>query len=527
MRWTLILPALLAFAPSQDDKKWAEAMAEWGKYSGSKDPNDRARAVEAVGGATYDKRDKQALQMILAMLDSELARDKQGKKEEEVSNAVLEACVGALKKITNSEAADLLLKRAKNKGMAPRARLYVVWGLAGIKLESVEKTLVDLVDDPQPIVTIAAIDALRDRELKNPELYLRVLKDEKRPWEAKLSALLALGKTADAADEKSLESLLDAFGKSKPDEGRLRDEYRKLLAKLLGVEVPSDDPNAWRTAWAAKKAGKDPAKDGGTVAEPTEFFGGQTKSTRIVFILDRTGSMDIQIDFKEDEKKPPRKLPMATNGQKEPPQELGARAKCEEFLKKYDGLKVRSRMDALKKEFVRTICFMDPKVHFTVIWYEANQTPWKDHLVPATWQNKLDIVQDVDRLKPSGGTNIWGGIELAFKMVEQPNRPDVVQLDKKGSYATSVNGPDTFFLMTDGAHNNGKFVKQNAAKPDDAVDKEAFIGELRKVNRLRKVVINCVVLGSDDHGQQGGKTDPALLKSIADETGGTFTHVKG
>lgn len=528
MRIALLLPLLLAAAP-QDDRKWAEALAEWGKYSGSKDGADRARAVEAVGGATYDKRDKQALQMILAMLDSELARDKQGKKEEDVSNAVLEACVSALKKLTNPEAvATLIDKRAKQKGLAPRARIYAIWGLAGIKGEAVDKALVELVDDAQPMVTIAAVDALREREFKKPELYLKVLGDEKRAWEVKLSAILALDKTADATDDKTVEAIIDAFGKTKADEGRLKDEYRKLLTKLVGVEIQSDEAGAWKTAWAAKKAGKDPAKDGGTVVEPTEFFGGKTKSTRIVFVLDRTGSMEIPLDAaKDDEKKPPKNPPTNSGGQKEAPQEVAARGKCEELLKKYESMKVKNRMDALKKEFIRTVYYMDPKVHFTVIWYEASQQPWKDHLVPATWTNKLDIMQDTDRLKPSGGTNIWGGLELAFKLVEQPNRPDVIQIDKKGNYATVVNGADTFFLMTDGAHNNGKFVKQNVTNPDDVTDKEAFLGELRKINKLRKVVINCVVLGDSDHGTQGGKPEPTLLKAIADETGGTFTVIKG
>ena len=71
-------------------------------------------------------------------------------------------------------------------------------------------------------------------------------------------------------------------------------------------------------------------------------------------------------------------------------------------------------------------------------------------------------------------------------------------------------------MMTDGAHNTGKFVKPNA-QPGDSCDVQAFIAELRKVNKLRKVIINTVCLGSEPNGFE--RPDASLMQSIATETG--------
>lgn len=511
-------------ASAQDDKAWAEAMATWNRLSGSKDAADRARAVEEVGSATSDKRDKQAVGMILGMLQAELARDKQGKAEEAVSNDVLDACVAALKKITNAEATETLIKNAKNKGQAPRVRIYIIWAMGGMTGDATEKALVELADDAQPTVTIAAVDSLKERKSKQTDLYLKILKDAKRTWEVKLSAIQALDATITESDTKAVEALIDGLASCKADEGRVKDEYFKLLTKLVG-EVKSDEPGAWRTAWAAKQKGEKPNQDGGTVAEPTEFFGNKTKSTRIIFVLDRTGSMAAPLNWKPEKKDPGKEPPsMATGGQKENPADVQAREAAKKIKEDYDKREVKCRMDALKREFINTIYYMDPRVHFTVIWYEASQQPWKDQLVPATWANKLEIIKETDKLNPSGGTNVWGGLEYAYKLIEQPNRPDVVAVDKKGNYATVINGADTFFLMTDGAHNTGKFVKPNA-QPGDSCDVQAFIAELRKVNKLRKVIINTVCLGSEPNGFE--RPDASLMQSIATETGGTFVHIKG
>jgi hypothetical protein len=523
------LIALMAgTAQAQDARKWAEAGATHQKFAASKDPSERATAAKVLGEATSEKTDKVCFQIVGAHLRTELNRENDGKNEERVSGLVLEACVEALRKITQKEAVDLMMKAAKNKGDSPRFRAHLIWALS---THGDLKDLAELVDDKQPHVQIAALDALTERaDASSVDLFLKVVRDEKRTWEAKLAALKGVAR---AADDKVVETLIDSLGKVKIDEGRLKDEYLRILKKLVGTELESDDPNAWKSAWALKKAGKDPEKpgEGNTVSIPTEFFGLKTKSTRIVFILDRTGSMASPLKYQEEPKKEPEKKPeVATaggaNGKKESPQDVAFRDEAAKIKKKYDEKKVETRMDALKKEFINTLWKLNEKIWFGVVFYEGNHQPWKDHLVPATWANKLEAMRETDKLMPSGPTNIWGGLEHAFRYVEQPQRPDIMQVDKKGNYATLLAGADTFYLMTDGAHNTGKFINEKATSPLDVCDAAAFIAEIRKIQRIRKVIINTICLGSEAK-DPGLLPEPKLMQKIAEETGGEFTQIKG
>ena len=103
---------------------------------------------------------------------------------------------------------------------------------------------------------------------------------------------------------------------------------------------------------------------GGTTVVPTEFFGLKTKSTRIVFVLDRTGSMDFPLTETSRPKKedPPPKGPDTVTGDEKPtPAEEAARKTAGDIRKKWDDRKVEKRMDMLKKEFINTIYRLDPR----------------------------------------------------------------------------------------------------------------------------------------------------------------------
>ncbi len=519
--------AATAFAWAGDEAAWQQAMADYQRFGSSKDAAERARAAEAVGNATFEKHDKQTVQMMAALLLAELARDKGGKDEEKVSGDVLEQCENALKKITNPEAVDMLIKMTKAKEGNPRAKFYYCRALGAQK--TAVKVLIELADDKDIKVQIGALDGLT--AAKDPaalDTFIKVLGATDRTWECKFVSLAGI-EALDVKDDKVVDALIDALGKCKQDEGRIKVEIMRILGNILDIKDPkSDDPNWWRSA---KKDKETPVGRAGTTIEPTEFFGLKTKSTRIVFALDRTGSMQEACTWpepKKGDKEPPKEGPgtatgaVGADGKPITPDEDGARQKAAELKKKYDERKVTSKMDGLKKEFINTIYNLDPRVSFTVIWYESNPTYWKEQLVPATWKIKLECIQDIDKLNPSGPTNVWSGIESAFKLIEQPARPDVVQVDKKGNYATVVNGADTVYLMTDGIHNTGKFVK-DAGTLQASADETAFIAELKKVNALRKIQIHAIALGD-----QGPGLPPAaiqLMKRIAAETGGNFVHI--
>jgi hypothetical protein len=148
---------------------------------------------------------------------------------------------------------------------------------------------------------------------------------------------------------------------------------------------------------------------------------------------------------------------------------------------------------------------------------------WKPALIQATWPNKLECIKYIDNLSPAGGTNIWDGLENAFRFVAEPQRPEVIQFDKKGNYVTTVNGADTFFLMTDGNHNNGRFAGGND------FDERAFFSEFKKINTVRRIVVNTIILG--DTTASADNQDPikqkslSLFRQIAESSGGAFVHL--
>ncbi|HEV3028016.1 MAG TPA: HEAT repeat domain-containing protein, partial [Planctomycetota bacterium] len=319
------LLALLAFAalgspPVQDDKAWAEALGYFEKYGTSRDPVERRQAVEEVSRALSERREKQVLPMLVALLRNEIAREgPSGRNEERVSGEVLEALQRLLRKCTTKESVAELTKLAKQPKESLRVRTQLLWALAE---KGDPKDFAELVDDKNPMLQIAAIDSLVERaDPSSVPLYLRVL-SEPRTWEVKWAALLGLEKKA---DETSIEPLIETLGHCRVEEGRLKDLYIRILRKLLQSELDTDDPNAWKAAWQAKKAGTDSAP-GSTFADMTQFYGLKTRSTRLVFVLDKTGSMT---DPASEPDRPLYKLATdATGVDKDPAPERAAREEC-------------------------------------------------------------------------------------------------------------------------------------------------------------------------------------------------------
>jgi hypothetical protein len=509
---TAMVLALLGLCPQakSDAKAWAEALGYYQRYSASRDAVERKQSADALADATHEKVDKLCWQLVSALLRAELAKEGQnGRTEEKISGEVLEACLRAYRKISNKDVIAEMMKVAKQKAESPRVRAYAIWGMND---KSDLKEIMELVEDRNPIIQIAAMDTLADRgDASTNTLFLRVL-SENRTWEVKWLALKGLEKSADM---NVIETLIESLAKTRADEGRLKDQYIKILKKLLDSDNESDDPNVWKSVLAAKKAGTD--APGSTMVEPTQFYGLKTRSTRLVFLLDRTGSMELP--GSEPERSPYKLPPEATGSEKEPPQEKLSREECTKIFKKWQAFKCDTRIEVAKKEIISTIYVLRPAVHFNIVWYESTPTPWKQELVPANWVNKLDALQTADKMAASGGTNIWDAVEMGFKMIEiavAKSAVNPVTLDKKTNYATATNGVDTVFLMTDGRPNAGRIMA-----PED------ILAEFKKINRLRKVTVHTICVGDiPPGGATPDSPDPVFLKKIADQNNGEFVHIK-
>lgn len=512
MRAIAALGLLLCLAPAaaQDDKAWAEAVGAYRAMSLSRDPVDRSQAVDGLRKAATPKTEKPYWLMVLASLRQEIAREgAAGKSEEKVSGEVLESCLRAFRTLSTPEALGEMLKVARSRKENIRIRAYVIWALGG---KGDTRDFLELVDDPSPVVQIAAVDCLAERaDPSTLPRFFQLLSDN-RTWEVKWSSLLGIGK---AADDKAIEPLIENLGRCRVDEGRLKDQYIRILRKLLDSKLDSDDANAWKSVWTAKKAGTESAP-GTTMSDMTQFYGLKTRSTRLVFVLDKTGSMT---DPGSEPEHPAYTLPTeATGVDKEPAPEKTAREECVKIVKRWATVVAKTRIEVAKKELINTIYVLSPKVHFNILWYESTPSPWKQELVPATWTDKLDAMMATDKVVASGGTNIWDALELAFKMVEAPARagPGPIVIDRKVNYATATGGVDTMFLMTDGRPTVGKLVGT-----------DELITELKKVNRLRKVTIHTICVGDrPPNSAVVDGPDPAFLKRIADQNNGDFVHIR-
>ena len=653
MKTMAILGALLAFslsggataatAPAPDEAAWQQAVQRVmaAKAKRNKEPRSFVDAILGLGEATYAKRDRETLQLLLGFLIDELKDDTPtGNKEDRIDGLVLEACETALRKITNPKAVDEMIARARDSKSNLRLRFHICRAL-GVQKGEAMKALIEMLDDRDYRVQIGAVDGLREqlkselakkvddltlqvnsgseqasqilgavgkaleeqpaalfkqrcesvplqlegyltgfngkddllkateemkgianaiageevrrkalplvtglaefvdkfiksvdelngvRKTLEPAMtpLLKILTDAKRPWEVRIGALNAVKADRHAS---MAEPMIECLQVSSLADGRLKVDIMAALGVILSVKNPTtDDPNWWKGALAERKTGKVPGTSGGTTVTPTEFFGLKTKSTRIVFILDKTGSMDFKCT---EASLPPKKDPppkkgsdVVTGDEKLPPADDAMKKKAGEIKTKYDNRKIEKRMDALKREFINTIYNLDPRVHFAVITYEMNPFNWKPVLVQANWANKFECIKDMDKLSPAGGTNIWDGLENAFRFVAEPKRPEIVEFKKDGSYVTTVNGADTFFLMTDGNHNNGRFAGGND------FDERAFFAEFKKINTVRRVVVNTIILG--DTTQSAENQDPikqkslSLFRQIAEASGGAFVHL--
>ncbi len=510
---------------------WSEAVAYFQQRGGSKKPEERATAASKLADGMDGKHDRLATGFLVALLTTELNREDGGRKEDQVSGDVLRNCQDSLRKASMAEAVDILIREAK-KNRSTRARFLFTRVLGGLKGETAGRALVELVEDKELLVVIGAADGLRDRADESTlDALLKLLKRKDCPWEASIACFDALEKIN--KPDKCMDELLQILEAMKADAGRTKSRLIQVLARLCGIpEAATSDAAWWKDAWAAKKEGKEADKPA-PVADtlPTEFYGLSSLSTRMVFLVDISSTMDTPYakppagPAKPVDPKKPDEVKKGTAGaRKGDALEDAAKARAGDLRKKQEARPVRRKMDDVKRELSSTLYALDPRVSFTVIWFDNEPRAWKEELVPATWQNKLACLQETEKVSANGasGTNLWGALEFAFRFAANPQKPELIQPDKKGNYATLLKGADTFFLVSGGEHNTGKYMIEGANR---SADVSAFQAELEKVTTLRRVNVHTAALGDVDN-ENDFLTDNAIrfLKKIAQVTDGQSSH---
>ena len=360
-----------------------------------------------------------------------------------------------------------------------------------------EAALAKLVVDKEPLVRLAALDGLGTlkAEALAPSCIERLAPKVEADWRVRAAAVAALRKLR---VKEAIPALIDALER---EDGRLKDDCQQALLDLTGGAVFARDVADWRTWWGAAQASfkvptlaeledrkKKLEKAEGPYAPPKErgyapFVGIETRSKRILFIIDVSGSMSEKLVLS---KKDPKRY--------------------DDFIKRY-GLH-ETKIELAREELIKTIAGLESFVKFNIATFHTTVTMWKPDLMAATGGNKNAAIKFLADLTPekvnsdanatpdSGRTNTFDALNVAFNLAKTPNA--------KPSKNHKVES-DTVFFLSDGMATAGRIQ-----------DPGELLRYFTTVNARAKIVFHTIAFG---HG------NVSLMQPIADRSGGQYVVI--
>lgn len=269
---------------------------------------------------------------------------------------------------------------------------------------------------------------LQKAELAAPQLREIIEGDAEAPLR-----ILAVASLRQLADKRSISPLITAAA------DRAQEVAAPAIAALKELTGRAEqDAAAWRLWWNSaikdfevKKpailAADEPVKE----AKGTAFYGIESRSRRLMFILDRSGSM-----MESD----------AGGG---------------------------TRWAAAQAETIQCIAALPDNAAFNIIFFSHDFDIWSKGLMPATKQNKAAAVAWVKGVEAVGATNIFDPLARAFELAGRGT------FDK--AYGTAF---DTIYLMSDGQPNRGRII-----------DPVEIVKELQRMNALKLIKVHAIGVG--------------------------------
>jgi hypothetical protein len=265
--------------------------------------------------------------------------------------------------------------------------------------------------------------------------------------------------------------------------GLVAEEFDALLHRFTGKRFAGEGADAmwagwWRAegeAWLASAPAERfegaPGARGGA-----EFYGIETRSNRIVFVLDRSHSM---------------RLPVPSRGPVTGP-------------KGDENVPGKTKLEVAKNQLERTIRKLAPDVKFGVIFFGGKFQAWQEPpaLLAATAENKGAAIGWFEKLEPEGSTPTFAALAEALRYAKVGG----------GKSATDPAGADTIFLLSDGAPTG-----PGGADLLLGPELDAEVARFLEANRDFKCVVHTVGVGPD-HNRE-------LMMRLARETGGTYRAV--
>lgn len=362
--------------------------------------------------------------------------------------------------------------------------------------DGVPAMLRTLFTSSDPLVRMAAAEAAGKLRFGELGADLLPLLDDSA-WQVQVAAVQAVAsiRVAEAVDP-----LLDLMEEG----GRLEEESADALFKITGFDFGTDLP-AWRKTWErlktiegwriptdaelAKKAASRKKYDAlyGKRDDATTFGGIPTSSTRILFIIDVSGSMaDLVVEREKFD------------------------ADYEDFEK----------LTIVKTELMRTIESLGEDVLFNIVAFASDVDTWKKGLVRANVVNRASAKSWVEKLDPIGGpeaqalagaglggaANLAAGKTNTFKALMFPFDVDPdAKRPTTGEEGAMENPIDTVFFLSDGRPSTGKHT-----------DTAVILDEVRRLNERYKMVFHTIAIG---------EFQKEFLRTLAESNGGVFVDL--
>lgn len=387
---------------------------------------------------------------------------------------LIDACVESGGEALARESGEDLEKSLKDLVRAQRkakggVRMRTIALLARGTSDPVRAALREiLAKEKEPLARAAIIDGLAgagDAAL-GQMLIDTYLEDES--WHVRSRAVAALDRLRVKDGIPALIDRLDV------EQGRVRTDVVAALQSLTGQRIQSN-VELWRRWWSDQGAGfevpplDDAPKSVEELAEAARdtvgvsFFGIRTESTKVLFIVDVSGSMNFPMYVASG--------PVSGGG---------------------GGRGGNTRLEVAQRELKNALGGLPEEATFNIVRYAFDVWDWQPRPQTMSVDVRTDANAHVDGLVANGGTNIFGSLQRAFELAG---------VRDGDSWSEPVF--DTIFLLSDGLPTVGVTTEANEIL--------AFVEER---NRSAGIVIHTIGL-SHEH-------DVYLMRSLAEQNGGIY-----
>ncbi len=304
----------------------------------------------------------------------------------------------------------------------------------------------------------------------------------------------------DYSQPRAVPPLIDALAKAAPFEAK---EIEEILHWYTGqsFQMIADGWEKWWTAegaaWSESDQGERHPPVEATQASTgvrATFYDIPTESQAIVFVLDRSGSMEEPAGEKSRTKDDRPKGPVTGGGDSK--DKKGAED---------EPVAGQTRLEVAKNKLAQSINGLARDVSFSVVFYGSKVIVWKEspRLEPATQDNKAAAIEWFMGLKPEGSTALFDALIKALEYADTEEQ-------KKGKKKGTAGGANTIFLLSDGSPTDAS----GQTSPEVISEgMERFL----QANELYRCVVHTIGIGP-----QHNRT---MMKNLAAATGGQYRAV--